>query len=179
MNEPLAYGTLETVDGRPMLRFERVLGHPVERVWQAVSVPAELGKWFPSAVDWKPATGETLDVGGQPLQVTEATPPRRLAWSYAGQPFSFELTPQGQGCRLVFTHVIDDLPAAQTATGWETYLSRLEPTLAGEEVSEEAAHARWTEIHELYAARFGVDPEPGRQWAAANLPATPQDGNSA
>jgi predicted nucleic acid-binding Zn ribbon protein len=32
-------GTLETVDGRPALRFERVLAHPVERVWRAVSVP--------------------------------------------------------------------------------------------------------------------------------------------
>ena len=34
-------GTLETIDGRPALRFERILGYPVERVWRAVSVPAE------------------------------------------------------------------------------------------------------------------------------------------
>lgn len=102
MTEPMAYGTLETVDGRPTLRFE--------------------------------------------------------------------LVPTDSGCRLTFTHVIDDLPAAQTASGWETYLSRLEPHLAGGHFSEEEAHRPWRDIHERYAERFGVDPEPGRRWAAENLP---------
>lgn len=85
-----------------------------------------------------------------------------------GQRAGFELTAQQDGCRLTFTHVIDDLAlAAQTATGWETYLSRLEPHLAGEHLSEEVAHEQWAEIHERYAERFGVDPTPGRRFAAA------------
>ena len=50
-------GTLETIDGRPALRFERRLAWPVERVWQAVSEPAELERWFPAAADWTPAAG--------------------------------------------------------------------------------------------------------------------------
>lgn len=37
-------GTLLTIDGRPALRFERVLPHSLDRVWQAVSVPAELAQ---------------------------------------------------------------------------------------------------------------------------------------
>jgi hypothetical protein len=69
---------------------------------------------------------------------------------------------------LIFTHVINDRAlAAQTATGWETYLSRLEPHLAGEYLSEEEAHEPWEEIHERYAERFEVDPTPGRRFAAA------------
>ena len=56
---------------------------------------------------------------------------------------------------------------AQTATGWETYLSRLDPHLAGSPTSEEAAHERWAETHERYAERFGVDPEPGGRGAEA------------
>ena len=40
-------GTLEIIDGRPALRFERYLAHSVERVWRAVSEPAELERWFP------------------------------------------------------------------------------------------------------------------------------------
>jgi uncharacterized protein YndB with AHSA1/START domain len=33
------------VDGRPALRLARHLEHSVERVWRAVSEPAELAKW--------------------------------------------------------------------------------------------------------------------------------------
>ncbi|GAA3645975.1 hypothetical protein GCM10022224_005840 [Nonomuraea antimicrobica] len=164
----MIHGTLETIDGRPALRFERALPYPIERVWRAVSVPAELERWFPAAADWTPARGETFEAAGESGEVTEVVPPHRLAWTYAGQLYGFDLTTDGGGCRLVFTHVIDDHGlTAQTATGWETYLSRLEPHLAGEFVSEEVAHEPWAELHELYAERFGVDPGPGRRFAAA------------
>ena len=171
MTDTTAYGTLETIDGRTGLRFERSLAYPIERVWQAVSMPAELERFFPGAADWTPTKGETIDLGGATLEVTEVDAPHRLAWTFAGQPQSFELVAAEGGCRLIFTHVIDDLPAAQTATGWEIYLSRLEPHLAGEHLSDEEAHIPWKDIHERYAERFGVDPEPGRRWAAENLPA--------
>ncbi|OYN90542.1 hypothetical protein CGZ92_01285 [Parenemella sanctibonifatiensis] len=169
-DEPRAYGTLETVEGRPTLRFERSLDHPIERVWQAVSTPSELEQFFPGAADWTPVAGEVIDAGGMSVEVTRVEAPTLLAWDFAGQPQSFELSADGDGCRLVFTHVVDDLPAAQTATGWEIYLSRLEPHLAGGHLSQEEAHRPWTEIHERYAERFGVDPEPGRRWAAEHLP---------
>lgn len=161
-------GTLETIDGRPALRFERTLPYSVERVWRAVSVPAELERWFPAAADWTPATGETIEAAGATGEVTEVDPPHRLAWTFDGQLYSFDLTAHGDGCRLVFTHVIDDLGlSAQTAAGWESYLSRLEPHLAGKDLSEEEAHEGWAETHERYAERFGVDPTPGRRFAAA------------
>jgi uncharacterized protein YndB with AHSA1/START domain len=166
--ESMLSGSLETIDGRPALRFERTLAYPIERVWRAVSVPAEIACWFPAAADWTPAPGDTFEAGGATGEVIEVDPPHRLAWIFAGQLYSFDLMADGDGCRLIFTHVIDD-PAlsAQTATGWETYLSRLEPHLAGGHLSEEAAHEHWAEIHERYAEEFGVDPTPGRQVAAA------------
>jgi uncharacterized protein YndB with AHSA1/START domain len=171
MTDTLVHGTLDQVGGRPRLRFELTLAAPVERVWRAVSVPAELERFFPGAAPWTPEEGESIDLGGPVLEVTEVAAPHRLAWVFAGQPQSFELTPVDGGCRLVFTHVVDDLPLAQTATGWETSLSRLGPHLAGGFLSDEDAHGPWREIHEVYASRFGVDPEPGRRWADANLPA--------
>lgn len=67
--------TLGTIDGRPALRFERTLGHSVERVWRAVSVPAELERWFPAAAEWTPATGENLEVHGMTGEVTEGSTP--------------------------------------------------------------------------------------------------------
>jgi uncharacterized protein YndB with AHSA1/START domain len=161
-------GTLETIDGRPALRFERRLPHSVERVWRAVSEPAELERWFPAAAEWTPAAGETFEAGGMTGEVTEVDAPHRLAWTFNAERYSFELSDHDGGCLLVFTHVFDDRAlAAQTATGWETYLARLEPHLAGGSLSEEEAHEPWEEIHERYAERFAVDPTPGRRFIAA------------
>ncbi len=161
-------GTLETIDDRPALRFERTLAHSVERVWRAISDPAELERWFPAAADWIPATGEIFEAYGATGEVTEVNAPHRLAWSFGGEQYSFELVAQESGCRLVFTHVFDDRAlAAQTAAGWETYLSRLEPHLDGGHLSEAQAHEPWGEVHERYAERFGVDPGPGRLFLVA------------
>ena len=37
--------------GRPTLRFERRFKHPVEKVWKAITDPAELAYWFPMEVE--------------------------------------------------------------------------------------------------------------------------------
>ena len=67
----------------------------------------------------------------------------------------------------MFTHVFDDAaPAAQTAAGWECYLDRLDAQLDGQDLSEERAHQPVGERHERYAARFGLDPAPGRAFIA-------------
>lgn len=160
-------GTLVTVDGRPTLRFERTLAHPIERVWRAVSDPAELERWFPAVVAWTPAAGEAIEAYGMTGEVTEVAVPHRLAWVFAGDAYSFDLSEQDGGCRLIFTHTFDEgTPTAQTAAGWQTYFLRLDAHLAGDHLTEEAAHESWGEIHERYAERFGVDPEPGRRfWA--------------
>lgn len=160
-------GTLVTVDGRPALRFERHLKHPVQRVWRAIVVPAELASWFPAAADWTPEAGEVFEAGGQTGQVTALEPPHLIEWTFAGQAFRFDLRAEPDGCALVFTHVFDDrVAAAQTAAGWECYFDRLEPHLAGEQMSEQGAHDPIGERHEHYAARFGLDPAPGREFIA-------------
>jgi len=162
-------GTLETIDGRPALRFERRLAHPVQRVWRAVTEPDELAQWFVAPVAWTPALGETFEGEGQTGEITALDPPRLLAWSWGDERYAFELTEHGDGCLLVFTHVFDARygPAAQHAAGWETYLDRLDAHLAGGALSEEDAHGRVGELHERYAARFGQDPGPGRRMIAS------------
>jgi uncharacterized protein YndB with AHSA1/START domain len=121
-------GTLNTVDGRPALRFERRLAHPVERVWRAVSEPPELSQWFVAPVPWKPESGETFEAHGQRGEVLDLEAPSVLAWSWAGELFRFELSADGDGCLLVFTHVFDDPPWARSTrpvgTGTWTVLAR-------------------------------------------------------
>ena len=68
--EPMMTGTQETIDGRPALRFERRLTHSIERVWRAVSEPAELARWFVAPVSWIPEEGETFEAAGDTGRVT-------------------------------------------------------------------------------------------------------------
>ena len=158
---------LQTADGRPELRFERYLAHPVEQVWRAVSEPAELGRWMPAAADWTPRLGEVFELGSQKGRITELDPPLVIAWTFDDDRFRFALRAEGDGCTLVFTHSFDDLKlAAQSAAGWECYLDRLDALLAGQELPEERAHEPIGERHERYAARFGLDPAPGRAFIA-------------
>src|SRR6476646_8427095 len=44
-----ADGTLETCEGRHVLRYERRLAHPIDRVWAAVTEPGELRGWLADA----------------------------------------------------------------------------------------------------------------------------------
>jgi hypothetical protein len=141
-------GSLETVDGRPTLRFERRYNHPVERVWRAITDPDELRHWFP----------------GGTWQVTESEPPHLLAGSWYGDALRFELRPDGDGCMLVFSHAFAELEkAARDAAGWDVCFARFEALLAGEPVGEAEALKNWPELHERYAEQFGVDPELGRR----------------
>jgi uncharacterized protein YndB with AHSA1/START domain len=159
------HGTLSEVDGRPALRFERRLPHPVQRVWRAVSDPDELERWFVAPVPWTPREGEAFEAAGQAGRIVELDEPRVIAWAWGDERYRFELRADGDGCLLVFTHVFDDRlgPAAQHAAGWEAYLDRLAAHLSGDRLSEEAAHALIAERHERYAQRFGQDPQPGRR----------------
>ena len=140
---------LETADDRQALRFERRYDHGVERVWRALTDPGELDHWFPP---------------GERLEVTESQPPRVLAGSWYGDELRFELRPDGDGCVLVFTHAFADrAKAARDAAGWDRCFARFEALLRGVPMNEAESLERWPEVHERYAAEFGVDPELGRK----------------
>lgn len=161
-------GILETVDGRSAVRFVRELASSQERVWKAVSTPAELEQWFPAAVEWGPVAGEKLEAFGMTGEVLEAEAPNSLEWIFNGDLFRFDLEGDESSCQLSFLHVFGDpnTPTAQTAAGWHTYFDRLDALLGGVVLSEEEAHATWGDIHEHYAKLFNVDPTPGREfWA--------------
>lgn len=151
-------GTELTVDGRPALRFERRLDHPIERVWQAVTEPAELERWFVSKVPWTPSPGEEFEAGGETGRITALEPPRLIAWTWGVERYSFELSPAQDGCLLVFTHVFNPElgPGWQHAAGWETYLNRLDAHLAGGFLSEADAHEGIDRLMDSYREAFGA-----------------------
>jgi hypothetical protein len=140
--------SLETVEDRSALRFERHLDHSVERVWRAITEPGELRHWFP----------------GETWSVTESDLPHLLVGSWYGDTLRFELRADGDGCLLVFSHMFADREkAARDAAGWESCFVRFDALLAGEPMSEVDSLKGWSDSHERYAEQFGVDPELGRQ----------------
>jgi hypothetical protein len=142
-------GKLETVEGHPALRFERRLGHSVERVWQAITDPEELSHWFPAKEE---------------LRISESDPPRVLAGTWYGDPLRFELRAEGEECVLVFTHTFAGREtAARDAAGWDRCFARFDALLEGRQLSEADSLQAWPEAHESYAERFGVDPRIGRE----------------
>jgi uncharacterized protein YndB with AHSA1/START domain len=151
-------GSERIVDGHRALRFERRLNHPIERVWRAVTEPAELARWFVSDVPWTPEAGEVFEAEGETGRITALEPPHLIAWSWGVERYSFELEADGDDCVLVFTHVFNPRlgPAWQHAAGWETYLNRLDAHLAGGFLSEEEAHAGIDDLLSGYRETFKV-----------------------
>jgi uncharacterized protein YndB with AHSA1/START domain len=161
--------TLRTVDGRQVLRFERRLSHPREKVWRAVTEPGQLSQWYPfPVIELEPRVGVRIVFdGGQGTTmdgaVTEFHPPRAFAFKVrAGAVLEregenllrFELHSDGAGCLLIFTHTFDDRPhAAANAAGWHGCLDALEMLVDRRPVE---FPDRVVERHEAYVEAFGL-----------------------
>jgi uncharacterized protein YndB with AHSA1/START domain len=161
-----ADGVLERSEhGTATMRFRRRLPHPVERVWKALTDPAELiGWWGEADVDLAEGGRFTMrwlntdDEGDSVVmaaRITRLEPPRVL--EIEGDPHGvlrFELNRAGEGTELVFT-ARTELPAdyeSKVLAGWHFHLDALAETLAGHAVDiVDLPNARWEEIHARYA----------------------------
>src|SRR5690606_34178080 len=154
--------TLSSRDGRHVLRFERTLAHPPEKVWHALVDNDELQHWFPARIEGKREAGATLrfvwpDAVRRDLaadselehkveeeqakvpaeqmvgEIRVFDPPRTFELTWHTEVLRFELTPHAGGTLLVFTHTFDDRSiAASAGAGWHTCFAALEQRLAGQ-----------------------------------------------
>lgn len=157
-------------EGRPAVRFERVYDHPVERVWAAVTEPAELAHWFPSRARIELRPGGLADFSGDPNvpsftgRVVVCEPPHRLGYTWGADELLFELEAvDGGRCRLVLTNFLDaENAAARNAAGWSVCLRELDKLLAGDQADgphSETAES-WHGYYENYVAAglpYGAD----------------------
>jgi uncharacterized protein YndB with AHSA1/START domain len=164
--------------GPGVLRVERLLPGPIERVWAYLTESELRGKWL--------ARGETeLRAGGkvefhflhssltphkEPTperfkemengvsfegRVTKCEPPRLLSytWGDSGE-VTFELSPVGDKVLLVITdRRTDPTENAGAAAGWGAHLGILEDNLAG--VAVRPFWSNWLRLNEHYEQRFG------------------------
>ena len=54
------FGILERHGDVSVLRYERRLAHPMERVWRAITEDADLAAWFPTTIEGPRRDGAPL-----------------------------------------------------------------------------------------------------------------------
>lgn len=165
---PLA--TMDTVDGKPVLRFERVLQHGPGKVWRAVTEPGEMSRWFPATVHAEPRAGAAMRFEFDASDAAEYTegevleydPQKVYAFRWHDSVLRFELLPHDDGCLLVFTHTLpgtgtngDVRSTARQASGWDGCLSLLTANLDGA-TGAELTGTWWFERAERYVEAFGL-----------------------
>jgi uncharacterized protein YndB with AHSA1/START domain len=160
---PNADAVLQDDRGRTVLRFERTLDHPPDRVWRYLTEAAALRGWHPSPFELEPRVGGTVRYvppDGAAFgdgEVTEYDPPRAVAYTWGDDHLRWELEGRGEGCVLVLTHTFDDhFKAARDAAGWDLCLDALTAKLGG---SEPERSADWVQLNRDYEVKFGIPPE--------------------
>ncbi|TYK45027.1 SgcJ/EcaC family oxidoreductase [Actinomadura decatromicini] len=162
------YGAAARRDGRALLRLERRLRHPPERVWRALTDPAELSAWLADA-ELEPAVCggfelRWLNAGDAEPAVARGTvtafdPPRLLELdSDLHGVLRWELTPVPDGTHLVFTsHVeVPEEFVTRALAGWHLHLDYLDDALGGARVDWATwTTDRWRVHHDRYAALLG------------------------
>ena len=129
------------------LQYERIFPHPVERVWRAITEPAEVAAWFePISLDLRAGGAWRFGAeGGWAGTIRTLDPPRRLRFDHApgvpdcrpGGYFQYELEPVVGGTRLLFTHHLPGLAGRLArdpngvAGGWHEIFDRLTEHLDG------------------------------------------------
>jgi uncharacterized protein YndB with AHSA1/START domain len=164
-----ADGTLQKLDdGRALLRFERRIDHPVDRVWQALTDPEVMRQWWAAADELELREGAPFqirwlnsdDEGNVAIArgtVSEVDPPKVLELdSDIHGVMRWELQPDGDATRLTFTSTLSlpDDYRSKVLAGWHFHLDALDEALAGQPIEDwdNWPIERWERHHARYAA---------------------------
>jgi Polyketide cyclase / dehydrase and lipid transport len=140
----------------------RELRHSPDKVWQALTDPAQLREWAPFVVDGNLATeGATVNlawVGAPaplPTTVKQADAPHLLAYD----DIRWELEPLGSGTRLTLWHSIDHRFISWGAAGWHISFDVLDRYLSGTPIgrivgSDAMKSTGWQRLVAEYAKQF-------------------------
>ena len=149
----------------------RELRHPPERVWQALTDPAQLREWAPFDADENlgivGATVKLTTVGTPGPHVTETTvtradAPRVLEYKWGGFDMRWELEATDGGTRLTLWTNIDRRFISMGAAGWHICFDVLDRYLAGQPIGRMVGpdvmkFEGWQRLNAEYAKQFGIE----------------------
>jgi uncharacterized protein YndB with AHSA1/START domain len=152
------------------LTFTRLLAHPPERVWRAVTEAEHLAAWFPQKIVGELRTGAPLrfeSAAGDGFDgvMLRFDPPSVMEMTWGDDRLRVEVRPEGDGTLLTLTDTFGELgKAARDAAGWHECLDRLGSELDG--TPPPAWGEQWRELNPAYQEHFGPDastigPPPG------------------
>lgn len=162
-----------------VLRYERRMAHPPEKVWRAITESEHLRHWFPADIIGDRVEGAELKIAFWPEAIEQAgeeieasgldlddavlpgririwDPPAVFAFSWDTEELRFELHPTDEGTRLLVTvRAVDPAPRgfASTATGYHVCLDALAAHVDGAE-SDIFDRAAIATLEEQYAAEL-------------------------
>ncbi|HEU4993219.1 MAG TPA: SRPBCC family protein [Gemmatimonadaceae bacterium] len=148
----------------------RELRHSPDKVWQALTDPAQLREWAPFDADGSlgtaGATVKLTTVGAPKLHVTETTvtradAPRLLEYNWGGFDMRWQLEAVGGGTRMTLWSNIDRRFISMGAAGWHICFDVLERFLGGQPIGrivgpDAMKFGGWQRLNAEYAKQFGV-----------------------
>ncbi len=148
----------------------RELRHSPEKVWQALTDPAQLREWAPFDADQSlnraGSTVKLTTVGTPAPQVSETTvtraeAPELLEYDWGGNRIRWELEAVQGGTRLTLWHNIDRRYISMGAAGWHICFDVLDRLLEGNGIGRvvagEAMKFGWQRLHTEYAKQFEAE----------------------
>ena len=167
---PASGARIQKVGEKWTLILVRELRHSPEKVWQALTDPAQLREWAPFEADGnlgKVGTTVKLTMVGAPTPqvsetiVTRADAPKVLEYNWGDWDMRWELEAFGAGTRLTLWTNIDRRFISMGAAGWHICFDVLDRLLSGTPIGRivggEAMQFGWQQLNAEYAKQFGIE----------------------
>jgi uncharacterized protein YndB with AHSA1/START domain len=149
----------------------RELRHSPEKVWKALTDPAQLREWAPfeadGSMDSAGTTVKLTTVGAPAPRVTKTTvtradAPEVLEYKWGGFDMRWELEDCGGGTRLTLWTNIGHRFIAMGAAGWHICFDVLDRLLSGTPMgrmvgAEAMKFGGWQRLNAEYAKQFGIE----------------------
>jgi uncharacterized protein YndB with AHSA1/START domain len=118
---------------RLTVEYVRIYAHPIDRVWRAITDPAEFRAWFiPGEIDLKLGGAYKFASGDFAGKLTAIDPPRLIRFSHSSDPaqayFQYELAEVESGTRMRF---IQRFAPGGFVGGWHEHFDALGDFLDG------------------------------------------------
>jgi uncharacterized protein YndB with AHSA1/START domain len=149
----------------------REMRHSPEKVWLALTDPAQLREWAPfdsdGRLDTTGAMVKLTTVGAPTPRVTETTvtradAPNALEYNWGGFHMRWQLEPLGGGTRLTLWTNIGHRFIAMGAAGWHICFDVLDRLLTGKPIGrlvgpDAMKFGGWQRLNAEYSRQFGIE----------------------